>query len=146
MIPDGRLDDGAGVHEAKAAVSAVGAIAKPVNAERAGILAGGHTHPRGDGDGRDHTFEAYPSAQSHQTVQVFEPCIAEDNVRGSTVQPEDADFRMEVTRHFEPVLSSLWSQGRLRLPARCKFQQFDQIQLHRSSAAGGLAVPPLPAR
>src|SRR5215469_1255086 len=108
MIPDGRLDDGAGVHEAKAAVSAVGAIAKPINAERAGILAGGHTHPCGDGDGSDHTFEASPGAHAHQAVQVFEPRIAEDNVRGSTVQPEDAYSRMNVIRHFEPILSSLW--------------------------------------
>jgi hypothetical protein len=94
VIPDGRLGDGTGVHEAEAAIGAVGAIAKAVDAERAGVLAGGHAHPRGDGDRRDDALEASPRAHAHQAVKILEALVAEDDFRRGAVETQNADFRM----------------------------------------------------
>jgi hypothetical protein len=71
MIPDGGLSDRARVHEAEAAVSAIGAIAKTIDAERTGILARGHAHPGGHGDRRNDAFEAAPRACAHEAPDIF---------------------------------------------------------------------------
>src|SRR5712692_5783261 len=99
VIPDGRLGDGAGVHETEAAVSAVGAIAEAVHAERTRILAGGHAHPGRNGDWRDNALEAPPGAHAHQTAKILQAGVAEDDVGGGAVEAENADFRMRNAGH-----------------------------------------------
>src|SRR5712692_4887013 len=106
VIPDGRLGNGTRVYEAEAAIGAVGAIAKAVDAERAGVLASGHAHPRGDGDGWDDALEASPRARTHQAVKILEAPVAEDNFRRGAVKAQNADFRMRIVSHVDAILAS----------------------------------------
>src|SRR6202007_1086746 len=53
--------------------------------------------------------------------------IAEDNVRGSTVQPEDADFWMGVARHLEAFLALLTTVGYSCQPAEIPENRSDSV-------------------
>ena len=43
--------------DAQAAIGMVGAVAKAIDSQRAGVLAGRHAHPGRDGDRRDDALE-----------------------------------------------------------------------------------------
>src|ERR1700690_965621 len=82
------------MRNAKPAVGVVRAIAEAVDAERAGILAGAHAHPRGHGDGRDHAFETSPHTLIHQAADIFQARIVEDDAGCGAVESQDADFHV----------------------------------------------------
>ena len=92
LVPDGRLGDRSRGGDAQAAVGMVEAVAEAVNAERAGVLAGRHAHPGGDGDRRDDALEPAVSAHLHQAPNVRQVLEAEEQLRGGAVEPQDEDL------------------------------------------------------
>ena len=71
-IPDGGLLNGTGVHYRQAVVGIIFAVTKSVDAQRAGILAGGHAHPGRYRDGRDHAFQPAITAALHQRPDIVQ--------------------------------------------------------------------------
>ena len=81
-------DDG----DAQAGVGVVDPVAEPVDAERAGVLAGRQAHPGGDGDRRDHALEPAVAAHFHQAPDVRQVLVAEEQLRGGAVEAQDEDL------------------------------------------------------
>src|SRR2546425_10066015 len=54
------------------AIRVVGAVTKAVDAQRARILTGRHTHPCRHGDGRDNAFQAAINTRGHQAANVLQ--------------------------------------------------------------------------
>src|SRR5438067_1213636 len=76
----------------------INSITKTVHTQRSGILAGTHAHPRRHGDRRIDAFEPPINASVHQSAQIYQALVAENNLRRRAVQSEHADFHFRVTR------------------------------------------------
>ena len=92
LVPDGRLGDRSRGGDAQAVVGMVDAVAKAVDAERAGVLAGRHAHPGGHGDRRDDALEPPVGTDLHQAPDVGQVVVAEEQFGGGTVESEDEDL------------------------------------------------------
>ncbi len=92
VVPDGHGLDGGGVGELEISVAVVSAVAKAVDAEGTGILAGGHAGPGGNGDGRDGGLEAAVGSDFHEATNVDEARVVEDHIGRGTVKTENTDF------------------------------------------------------
>ena len=138
MVPDGELRDRSGVHDAEAAVRVIGAIAKAVDAERAGVLACTHAHPGRDGDRRNHALEAAPHALVHQAAEIFQPGIVENDTGCSAVQSQDADFHVW-PQGERPAISGREISNPFRLAAKCLF--LSKIASPDEPAGSGEFVP-----
>ena len=92
LVPDGRLQDGSGVGEAETVIGVVRPVAKAVHAQRSGILAGGHAHPGGNGDGGYHALQPAVAAPGHEPAKVGESFVPEEDLGGGAIEPDHQDL------------------------------------------------------
>ena len=70
VVPDRRLGDRPRRGDAQARVGVIGPVAEAVDAQRAGVLAGGQAHPGRHRDRRDHALQPAVAAHLHQPADV----------------------------------------------------------------------------
>src|SRR5208283_5288358 len=70
LVPDGQLRDRSRVDDSKAPVGMVDPVAKTIDTERSGVLAGRQTHPGRDGDRGNHALEATVRPRAHQLTEI----------------------------------------------------------------------------
>src|ERR1700677_4232437 len=89
MIPNRRGFDGIGIRHRETRVRVIRAVVKTVNTQRTWILAGGQTHPCGYSDGRNNAFQAPPYTSRHESPNVGQTLVAEQNLRCGTIEPKN---------------------------------------------------------
>src|SRR5262249_23131194 len=94
LVPDRQLTDGPRVDETERVVRVVRAVAEAVHAERAGVLAGGHAHPRRHRDWRDDRLQPSVAAARHQASKVRETLVSEENLGSRAVESDDQDLHV----------------------------------------------------
>ena len=92
MVPDRRRGDRSRAGDLQAVVRVIGPVAKTVDAERAGVLAGRHAHPGGNGDRWDHALQASIGPGVHQPPDIRQILVAEEKLGSSTVEPQYQDL------------------------------------------------------
>ena len=88
LIPNRQFLNRLGVDKAQTRIGVIGAVAKAVDAERARILAGGHTHPRRHRNGRDDALHSAPAAHLHQPPEIGQTLVAKQQRRCGAIQSQ----------------------------------------------------------